>query len=225
MGEAYEQKDSQESVLHQKLKGCCRCGEQKSVSEFHKWSHGSDGLRHECKSCRKKDTREYYLRNKERILQQSREWQKNNPERRRETSRIGAKRRYHLDPEKGREATRRWRELNPEKELAARRERIASGKESARLRAWRKNNPHKSKEQDHRRRARIMQSQGVATGEQIAARVAFYAGRCWMCGRPYANTIDHVIPLARGGSHWPSNLRPACKSCNSRKGAKRIYAH
>ncbi len=27
-----------------------------------------------------------------------------------------------------------------------------------------------------------------------------------------------VKPLAKGGSHWASNLRPACRSCNSRKG-------
>jgi 5-methylcytosine-specific restriction endonuclease McrA len=28
-----------------------------------------------------------------------------------------------------------------------------------------------------------------------------------------------VIPLSVGGTNWPANLRPACRSCNSAKGA------
>jgi 5-methylcytosine-specific restriction endonuclease McrA len=29
--------------------------------------------------------------------------------------------------------------------------------------------------------------------------------------------VDHVIPLSRGGSNWPTNLVCACGQCNSRK--------
>ena len=72
-----------------------------------------------------------------------------------------------------------------------------------------------------RRRARAALAQGTATTAQIAARIAYYGGRCWMCGNE-ANSIDHVIPLADGGSNWPSNLRPACMTCNSRKGKRRV---
>ena len=32
-----------------------------------------------------------------------------------------------------------------------------------------------------------------------------------------ASTIDHVVPLSRGGTHYEGNLAPACRSCNSRK--------
>lgn len=42
-------------------------------------------------------------------------------------------------------------------------------------------------------------------------RACFYG-----CGR-VANTIDHVIPLARGGTNYEGNLVPCCKSCNSSK--------
>jgi len=57
---------------------------------------------------------------------------------------------------------------------------------------------------------------GDLTAEQLQARIAFYGWRCWMCSAPWT-CIDHVKPLARGGSNWPSNLRPACRSCNARK--------
>ena len=35
-----------------------------------------------------------------------------------------------------------------------------------------------------------------------------------------ANTVDHAIPLSRGGTHEPSNLQPICRSCNVRKQSK-----
>lgn len=69
------------------------------------------------------------------------------------------------------------------------------------------------------RRGRKAAAAGDASPAQIAARVAYYGGKCWMCGRPYEH-IDHVIPLSRDGSNWPANLRPACSTCNSRKGSK-----
>lgn len=34
---------------------------------------------------------------------------------------------------------------------------------------------------------------------------------------PRAPTIDHVIPLANGGTHEPANCRTACFICNARK--------
>ncbi len=45
-------------------------------------------------------------------------------------------------------------------------------------------------------------------------------GLCHYCGRkfPVAQlTMDHVIPLARGGRSVKDNLVPSCKDCNNRK--------
>ena len=45
--------------------------------------------------------------------------------------------------------------------------------------------------------------------------------RCQMtpgCTNP-ATTVDHVIPLALGGTNAPENLRASCRGCNSRGGA------
>jgi len=40
---------------------------------------------------------------------------------------------------------------------------------------------------------------------------------CTRCGIP-ADTADHIIPIARGGTHEAINLRPMCGRCNSALG-------
>jgi len=45
-------------------------------------------------------------------------------------------------------------------------------------------------------------------------------GLCYYCGRafPYKElTMDHLVPLARGGRSSKDNLVPSCKECNTRK--------
>jgi 5-methylcytosine-specific restriction endonuclease McrA len=71
------------------------------------------------------------------------------------------------------------------------------------------------------RRARETGASGHCTKEQLAARLHVFGARCWMCGAPWEHW-DHVIPLARGGTNWPANLRPACASCNQRKNASSV---
>ncbi|HSB52137.1 MAG TPA: HNH endonuclease [Dissulfurispiraceae bacterium] len=45
-------------------------------------------------------------------------------------------------------------------------------------------------------------------------------GRCYYCGAhvsPGNLTMDHLIPLIRGGRSTKNNIVAACKECNSRK--------
>ncbi len=45
-------------------------------------------------------------------------------------------------------------------------------------------------------------------------------GVCYYCGRkfpPNELTMDHVVPIIRGGRSEKNNLVPACKECNARK--------
>lgn len=43
---------------------------------------------------------------------------------------------------------------------------------------------------------------------------------CAICGRPGADTVDHVTPVAMGGDNELANLRPAHGWCNRSKGAR-----
>ena len=45
-------------------------------------------------------------------------------------------------------------------------------------------------------------------------------GVCHYCGRstsPRALTMDHIVPIARGGRSTKSNVVTACKACNTAK--------
>ncbi len=45
-------------------------------------------------------------------------------------------------------------------------------------------------------------------------------GVCFYCQQPVARdqvTLDHIVPLIRGGQSTRSNVVLACKACNSRK--------
>ena len=73
-------------------------------------------------------------------------------------------------------------------------------------------------------RARRLQAPTVSfTTDQLRQRLAMYAG-CWICGDPRWTEADHVKPLAKGGPHMLANLRPACTTCNRRKGATWPFA-
>ncbi len=45
-------------------------------------------------------------------------------------------------------------------------------------------------------------------------------GICYYCGRtfkPAELTMDHIVPLGRGGKSAKGNVVPACKECNTKK--------
>jgi 5-methylcytosine-specific restriction endonuclease McrA len=48
---------------------------------------------------------------------------------------------------------------------------------------------------------------------------------CWMCGCHLTRgtaTVDHLIPIAKGGGNTQANFRLACAPCNNRRGHKPV---
>jgi 5-methylcytosine-specific restriction endonuclease McrA len=47
-------------------------------------------------------------------------------------------------------------------------------------------------------------------------------GVCWICRKPGADTLDHLVPRSQGGGHGDANLRAAHRSCNSQRQDKDV---
>ncbi len=50
-------------------------------------------------------------------------------------------------------------------------------------------------------------------------------GLCYHCGQRFAPaelTLDHLLPIARGGKSTKKNCVPSCKACNTAKGSRTL---
>lgn len=107
---------------------------------------------------------------------------------------------------------RRWRAANPE---------LAHQK----MRDWAAANPERwaelRKQASQARRAR---KRGTQVEPVDLTRVLEEHGPvCHLCGGDIKDGdlhFDHVIPLARNGTHTHDNIRPAHAGCNLRKGCR-----
>jgi 5-methylcytosine-specific restriction endonuclease McrA len=70
-----------------------------------------------------------------------------------------------------------------------------------------------------KRRARIRGTTRHHTVEDIRLAMEVQQGRCFYCQGDVSTkyTVDHLIPLVRGGSDGPENIVIACPGCNFRK--------
>jgi 5-methylcytosine-specific restriction endonuclease McrA len=94
---------------------------------------------------------------------------------------------------------------------------------AATVHAYRQRNPGSQAEIENRRRSRLL---GAFVETVSAAEIRERdAGRCGLCGEfvPLSEqSLDHIVPLAHGGTHERSNLQLAHRRCNSRKGARPV---
>ncbi|MCC6481353.1 MAG: HNH endonuclease [Sphingomonadaceae bacterium] len=91
--------------------------------------------------------------------------------------------------------------------------------EKRRLKAYSKTEQYRLAQKNHKARRRAAAKSGEKiTFPQWQALVARFRGACAYCGRTDVKlTMDHVVPLAKGGAHALSNIVPACSHCNSSK--------
>jgi 5-methylcytosine-specific restriction endonuclease McrA len=125
-----------------------------------------------------------------------------------------------------RDRTRRWRRDNPNYTPPPR------NPEKSRewSRRWRRNNPDKVRSATATRRARRV----AATVETFSVKEIFERDDwdCHICRQPIdrdlsypdpgSASLDHVIPLSKGGPHSRHNCRAAHLTCNLRKQARLV---
>ena len=106
-----------------------------------------------------------------------------------------------------------WREKNPERYLA-----IARKSNTKRYYRDLAKSRLLKRMANQRRRAR-MRGNGVFT---ISPRDQHRLERssCAMCGARDNLHVDHIVPIAKGGTHGIGNLQVLCSTCNRSKGAK-----
>jgi 5-methylcytosine-specific restriction endonuclease McrA len=212
-------------------KTCRACGIEKPITEFYPRRQDKQ-FSPDCKSCISVKNAEKYREDPERYKKRSRSathikgipraqyekiWRERNAERLAQASRD----RYLSDPPEIRKAKNAERN---KKNAAQRAEYRRKNKLAiqAKDRRYRRTALAKRKADQHRRRARLRNAPGSFSAAEWEAVKAQQDYRCLMCGlcEPLIRlTVDHVVPLALGGSNFADNLQGLCHPCNSSKGA------
>jgi hypothetical protein len=174
----------------------------------------------------------YYQRNKAQMNAQARRWYEDHREEQsdyhrryfvenREEYRASRKAYYARTSEKAKADAKRWASEHPEKV-------------AGRIQRWNAENPEKTRaaKQHYKRsdagrsKARLRQLRMAGLDAEYLSRQMIWerdSGLCHLCGEPaepHNWHLDHVIPLARGGSHTYDNVAVSHPSCNLRKGAR-----
>lgn len=207
-------------------KRCSCCGIQKSIADFNRNRTEPDGHQRWCKACRRKhanaaSTRErmrpreaaYRAANREKLREVSRQWRAKHPARASELSKTSkAKNKENVDA-----YNKKYRETHRDEHRRANRNYYLRNKD---------------KYLDHRLK-RIARLKGCDTStvnrQEVFERDEW---RCTICGCPIdpkakfpdsaSASLDHFVPLSKGGKHTMENVFAAHLGCNLSKGAKLI---
>lgn len=92
-------------------------------------------------------------------------------------------------------------------------------KYNERLRDWWALHPEKKNAFTRKRRAIKKGAEGFHSADDIARIREAQRDRCGICRAKLRGKghVDHIIPLSKGGSNWPSNLQLLCEGCNCSK--------
>lgn len=185
------------------LKYCPTCQTIKSFADFYSDIKKGDGLYGRCKLCHNQVTYK---------------WARNNPEK------VNAltKKSYERNKQNWISTRTRYKKENRAalREYRKQQYRENQEKERKQNRIWSRSNPERIKALAHNRRTKLLNAEGSHTADDLKLLWEQQDGRCAYCDcelTPEYRHLDHVMPLSRGGSNWPSNLAWACPPCNLSK--------
>ncbi len=175
----------------------------------------------------KKYRKDYYIANRDKIRTRAKAWFADNSER----AKKRRKAYYDANPDKAKRDAKVWRDANLEQEKAMCKAWRDVNKEyiKATNRAYHKANPEKIKANKrvsgHKRRALKYKTQVEFINEKIV-----FMRDGWICQHckkrvnrklrwpdPLSPSLDHIMPLSKGGAHIYSNVQLAHFVCNVSK--------
>uniref|UniRef100_A0A6H1ZIK1 Putative homing endonuclease n=1 Tax=viral metagenome TaxID=1070528 RepID=A0A6H1ZIK1_9ZZZZ len=174
--------------------------------------------------------KKYYIKNKEKVNADNEEWKKNNREKMRKYSLDY----YYRNKNEIDDKNKKYRELNKDKikeygkqyrgknkDAIKERNRIYQiknrDKANESVKRYRINNPIKIKTQKQLRRSMERGVEANFSNEQWISCLKYFNNRCAYCGKKENIEQDHFVALLEGGEYTINNIIPACKSCNSSK--------
>lgn len=132
----------------------------------------------------------------------------------------------------------RYLKKHPDRRKATVRRHYLSHKsyKNTQSKVWAKTNPERTKQiqKDYRERNideirfksklakyKRRNAEGSFTKQEWSSLVEYTLGICIGCEELVGEenlTVDHIIPISRGGTNYISNLQPLCMKCNFEKG-------
>ncbi len=198
------------------MKICTKCKSEKPKTEFSKDSSRKDGLQGNCKACKA----DHYAANRERICARNSEWHALNKER------VSSHKAEYRALNKSR--IKDYYIANKQRILARQLDYSAKNKYriAERMSAYYAENPDKFSEYRSNRRSRKLNAEGKHTAADVRKIFDHQRGLCANCQSKLIKAgngkfhVDHIVPLSKGGTNWPSNLQCLCPECNLRKSSK-----
>lgn len=217
------------------MKRCSCCKQFKSTDNFCKSKSQKDGFHNQCKDCVRDSSKrnaekisisrkQRYQKNKEVIKEKSKIYRSNHPEvelkRSKTDRRIQWKAEYlERTKEHRSERWKRYYSLNSDRLKEVRRNWYHRNKDAAsrRYKKWSIANKVNIRRRGQKRWAMKFNAIGSYTDQELMLFWNFYGNTCLCCGSIDDMTIDHVVPLSKGGTNYIWNLQPLCRSCNSKR--------
>lgn len=209
-------------------KVCTRCGEEKDLSEFYKEKRAKDGKTSHCKVCDLKLSREYYIKHSDVIKKRSEVYYKEHIVEilKKNSVRWSKNKAIHSERRKATYDSIRSRVRVYHREYYLKNSEVVRQK----LRDYRStpNGMLVKRKSDHKRRDIMKESETTLTSEQWNKILSNQGNKCAMCGKRFCKsrkpTIDHIIPVSKGGGLTYENVQALCKSCNCSKNSKLDYS-
>lgn len=107
---------------------------------------------------------------------------------------------------------------------------------TARMRQWRAENPERYRDNNIRNKGELRARNAgnvVEKGVDASVLLERQGGRCYLClmpidialrhPHPGSLSVDHIVPISKGGDHTPENALATCLACNLAKRAKPLH--